>query len=84
MTSDISQAVSRLHTHSQNQYSFTEPFDTNNTVHPFLCYKYPYTIRSLFISHPEQLISLAFSSIELATATFPLCFLNACHVTFST
>jgi len=52
-------------------------------VHPFLCYKYLYTIRSLFTSHPEQLISFAFSSIELATTSFPSRFLNACHVNFS-
>ena len=59
------------------------PFDINNTVHPFLCYKYPYTVRSLLTSRLEQLISLAFSSIELATTTFPLCFLNAFHVSLS-
>ena len=35
------------------------PFDTNNTVHPFLCYKYSYTIRSPLASHPEQLVSFA-------------------------
>jgi len=58
------------------------PFDTNNTVQPFLCYEYPYTVQSLLASHPEQLISVAFSSIELATTTFPLCFLNARHVNF--
>jgi len=43
----------------------------------------PYTIESLCTFHPEQLISFAFSSRELAIATFPLCLLNACHVNFS-
>jgi len=62
-----------------HQYSFTVPFDTNNTVHPFLCYKYPYSVRSLLTSHPQQLISFAFSSKEPATTTSASCFLNACQ-----
>jgi len=52
-------------------------FDINNTVHQFFCYKYSYTVRSLFTSHPEQLISFAFSSKKPATTASPLCILNA-------
>jgi len=34
---------------SSKSVLFTVPFDNNNTVHPFLCYKYPYTIGSLLL-----------------------------------
>jgi len=37
----------------------------------------------ILTSHPEQLISFAFSSKEPATTTSPLCFLKACHVNFA-
>ena len=42
----------------------TVPFYTNNTVYPFLCYKYPYTISLCLTSHPKQLIPLTYSTKE--------------------
>jgi len=46
------------------------PFNTNNTVHPFLYNKYIYIVNFLLTSNPKQLISFSFSTKELTLFTF--------------
>ena len=46
--------------------SLTVPFYPNNTVRPFLCYEYSYTIGLCLISHQKQLILFAYSTKEPA------------------
>jgi len=59
----VIQAASHTHTRTRaHTHTHTVPFYTNNTIYPFLCYKYPYTIRLCLTSHPKQLIFLAYST----------------------
>ena len=50
------------HLHLQYHNSLTVPFYTNNTVHPFLFYKYSNTLSFCLTSHPKQLIPFACSA----------------------